>query len=105
MANDSQFAKFANVFPYPIIALCSITKPKTKPSVWDFFYVESDSDGRPSNIITVGLELVATSYGNNVWQSSVVAIMHTYQVIFKFQMFYIFTRTNLKTKFCIAQSL
>ena len=45
-----------------------IAKPKTKLAVWNFFRVESDSDGRPSNtnkpICCKCLEPVAASYGN-----------------------------------------
>ena len=45
-----------------------IAKPKTKSAVWNFFCIESDSDGRPSNtnkpICCKCLEPVAASYGN-----------------------------------------
>ena len=45
-----------------------IAKPKTKSAVWNFFLVESDSDGRPSNtnkpICCKCFEPVAASYGN-----------------------------------------
>ena len=45
-----------------------IAKPKTKSAVWNFFRVESDSDGRPSNtnkpICYKCMEPVAASYGN-----------------------------------------
>ena len=45
-----------------------IAKPKTKSAVWNFFRVESDSEGRPSNtdkpICCKCLERVAASYGN-----------------------------------------
>ena len=45
-----------------------IAKPKTKSAVWNFFRVESDSDGCPSNttkpICCKCLEPVAASYGN-----------------------------------------
>ena len=45
-----------------------IAKPKTKSAVWNFFRVESDSDGHPSNtnkpICCKCLEPVAASYGN-----------------------------------------
>ena len=45
-----------------------IAKPKTKSAVWNFFRVESDSEGRPSNtdkpICCKCLEPVAASYGN-----------------------------------------
>ena len=45
-----------------------IAKPKTKSAVWNFFRIESDSDGRPSNtnkpICCKCLEPVAASYGN-----------------------------------------
>ena len=45
-----------------------ITKPKTKSAVWNFFRVESDSDGRPRNtnkpICCKFMEPVAASYGN-----------------------------------------
>ena len=45
-----------------------IAKPKTKWAVWNFFRVESDSEGRPSNtnkpICCKCNEPVAASYGN-----------------------------------------
>ena len=45
-----------------------IAKPKTKSAVWNFFRVESDSEGRPSNtnkpICCKCNEPVAASYGN-----------------------------------------
>ena len=50
------------------IELTLIAKPKTKSAVWNFFLIESDSDGRPSNtnkpICCKCLEPVAASYGN-----------------------------------------
>ena len=43
-----------------------IAKPKTKSAVWNFFLVESDSDGRPSNtnklICCKCFEPIAASY-------------------------------------------
>ena len=45
-----------------------ITKPKTKSAVWNFFRVESDSNGHPSNtnkpICYKCMEPVAARYGN-----------------------------------------
>ena len=45
-----------------------IVKPKTKLVVWNFFHVESDNDGCPSNtnkpICCKCLEPVTASYGN-----------------------------------------
>ena len=45
-----------------------IVKPKTKLLVWNFFRVESDNDGCPSNtnkpICCKSLEPVAANYGN-----------------------------------------
>ena len=45
-----------------------IVKPKTKSVVWNFFRVESDNDGCPSNtnklICCKCLELVTACYGN-----------------------------------------
>ena len=45
-----------------------IIKLKTKSMIWNFFRIESDSDGRPSNtnklIFCKCLESVAASHGN-----------------------------------------